>query len=192
MSRCASSRCAKSPAASRCALTPDKPKRLTLIRHANAEQDTDVRDFDRPLSRKGHSEANEMARRFQERGLIPDLILVSAAVRTRETADTFAKVLGVAARLLQADDSLYLADGEHILERHSRGGPARRTPHGHRPQPGHFGGRHFARARSGHQRAADLRHADDDGELRRAGNSSTAAACTTPSATRRAVLRLRK
>jgi phosphohistidine phosphatase len=93
---------------------PDKPKRLTLIRHANAEQDTDVRDFERPLSRKGHSEANEMARRFQERGLIPDLILVSAAVRTRETGDTFAKVLGVTRRL-QADDSLYLADGDHII-----------------------------------------------------------------------------
>lgn len=90
-------------------------RRLTLIRHANAEQDSDVRDFERPLSRKGASEANEMARRFQERNLVPDLILVSAAVRTRETAETFGKVLGVAPRLLQADDSLYLADGEHIL-----------------------------------------------------------------------------
>ena len=78
-------------------------------------QDSDVRDFERPLSRKGHGEAQEMARRFQERSLVPDLILVSAALRTRETADTFAKVLGVAARLLQADDSLYLADGEQIL-----------------------------------------------------------------------------
>ena len=94
---------------------PDKSRRLTLIRHANAEQDADVRDFERPLSKKGFSEANEMARRFQERSLVPDLILVSAAVRTRETAETFAKVLGVAARLLQPDDSLYLADGEHIL-----------------------------------------------------------------------------
>ena len=94
---------------------PDKLKRLTLVRHANAEQDADVRDFERPLSRKGQNEASEMARRFQERGLAPDLILASAAVRTRETAETFAKVLGVAARLLQADDSLYLADGDHIL-----------------------------------------------------------------------------
>jgi phosphohistidine phosphatase len=90
-------------------------KRLTLIRHANAEQDADVRDFERPLSRKGLSEAQDMARRFQERNLAPDLILVSAAVRTRETADTFVKVLGVAARLLQADDGLYLADGDYIL-----------------------------------------------------------------------------
>ncbi len=92
-----------------------KPKRLTLIRHANAEQDADVRDFERPLSRKGGNEANDMARRFHERGLVPDFILTSAAVRTRETAETFAKVLGVPARLLQADDSLYLADGEHII-----------------------------------------------------------------------------
>jgi len=92
-----------------------KARRLTLIRHANAEQDSDVRDFERPLSKKGVSEANEMARRFQERSLVPDLILVSAATRTRETAEIFAKVLGVAARLLQADDSLYLADGDHII-----------------------------------------------------------------------------
>ena len=96
-------------------MTANKPKRLTLIRHANAEQDADVRDFERPLSRKGQNEALEMARRFQERGLVPDLILASAATRTRETAETFAKVLGVNARLLQADDALYLAEGDYIL-----------------------------------------------------------------------------
>ena len=72
-------------------MSTNKSRRLTLIRHANAEQDSDVRDFERPLSRKGQNEALEMARRFQERGLIPDLILASAATRTRETAETFAK-----------------------------------------------------------------------------------------------------
>jgi len=96
-------------------VSPDRVKRLTLIRHANAEQDADVRDFERPLSRKGQNESLEMARRFQERGLVPDLILASAATRTRETAETFAKVLGVAARLLQTDDALYLAEGDCIL-----------------------------------------------------------------------------
>jgi phosphohistidine phosphatase len=96
-------------------VSTDQPRRLTLIRHATADQGSGKRDFDRPLTRKGWSEAEEMARRFRERSLAPDLILVSAAVRTRETADTFVKVLGVAPRLLQADDSLYLADGDHIL-----------------------------------------------------------------------------
>jgi len=96
-------------------VSANQTKRLTLVRHGSAEQDADVRDFERPLSRKGQNEALEMARRFQERGLVPDLILTSAATRTRETAETFAKVLGVAARLLQADDALYLAEGDYIL-----------------------------------------------------------------------------
>jgi len=96
-------------------LNANKTKRLTLIRHANAEQDSDLRDFERPLSRKGQNEALEMARRFQERGLVPDLILVSAAIRTLQTAETFAKVLGVAARLVQAEDALYLAEGDFVL-----------------------------------------------------------------------------
>src|SRR5919109_2047081 len=96
-------------------MSTGKAKRLSLVRHANAEQDSDVRDFERPLSRKGKSEALEMARRFQAGGLVPDLILAGPALRPRKTAETFARILGVATRLLQAEDSLYLADGDHIL-----------------------------------------------------------------------------
>jgi phosphohistidine phosphatase len=96
-------------------MSAEPAKRLSLVRHANAEHDADVRDFERPLSRKGRSEAEEVAQRFLDRGRAPDLVLVSAATRTRETAEIFARVLGVPARLLQAEDSLYLADGEHIL-----------------------------------------------------------------------------
>jgi phosphohistidine phosphatase len=93
----------------------DPTKRLSLVRHANAEQDADVRDFERPLSRKGRGEAEDMAKRFLERALVPDLIMASAAARTRETAEIFARVLNVPARLLQAEDALYLADGDQIL-----------------------------------------------------------------------------
>lgn len=96
-------------------MTGAASRRLTLIRHANAEQDADVRDFDRPLSRRGQAEALEMARRLEQHAFVPDLILTSAAVRTRETADVFARVLGVASRLLQAEDALYLADGDTLL-----------------------------------------------------------------------------
>jgi phosphohistidine phosphatase len=114
---------------------PTTARRLTLVRHANADTETDVRDFERPLSKKGHGEANDMARRFQERGFVPDLILASAAVRTRETAEIFAKVLGVAPRLLQAEDSLYLAEGDAIIAAIRATGP--RVTHllliGHNP-----------------------------------------------------------
>jgi phosphohistidine phosphatase len=104
-------------------MTAESLKRLSLIRHANAEHDSDVRDFERPLSRKGLGEAEEMARRFQDRRLVPDLIICSAATRTRETAETFARVLGLAQRLLQPEDSLYLADGDLIIATIKAAGP---------------------------------------------------------------------
>jgi phosphohistidine phosphatase len=104
-------------------MTGDLAKRLSLVRHANAEHGSDVRDFERPLSRKGRSEAEEVAKRFLERTHVPDLILTSAALRTRETAEIFARILGVPARRLQSEDSLYLADGEHILAAIRAAGP---------------------------------------------------------------------
>jgi len=61
-------------------VSTSKAKRLTLVRHGNAEQDAEVRDFERPLSRKGQNEALEMARRFLERNLVPDLILARRGV----------------------------------------------------------------------------------------------------------------
>lgn len=104
-------------------MSGEPAKRLTLVRHANAEHDSDVRDFERPLSRKGHNEAEAVARRFKENGLVPDVIVFSAATRTRETAEIFARVLGVSQRQMQAEDSLYLADGEHILSTIKATGP---------------------------------------------------------------------
>lgn len=104
-------------------MSGEPAKRLTLIRHANAEHDSDVRDFERPLSRKGLNEAEAVARRFKEDGLVPDVIVFSAATRTRETAEIFARVLGVSQRQMQAEDSLYLADGELILSTIKATGP---------------------------------------------------------------------
>ena len=89
---------------------------LILFRHAKAvrahEADSDEA---RGLTGRGRREAAAAGAAMEDAGLKPSLALVSNALRTRETADDFAKVLGVATRLLQADDSLYLADGEHIL-----------------------------------------------------------------------------
>jgi phosphohistidine phosphatase len=104
-------------------MASDTARRLSLVRHANAEQDSDVRDFERPLSRKGRGEAEEIAKRFLERERVPELIMASAALRTRETAEIFARILNVPARLLQAEDSLYLADGDQILGCVRRAGP---------------------------------------------------------------------
>jgi phosphohistidine phosphatase len=60
--------------------------RLILVRHAKAEGDAPSGDdFDRPLAPRGRREAQAMGERLAAMGVRPDLVLVSTALRTRET-----------------------------------------------------------------------------------------------------------
>ncbi|WP_333897459.1 SixA phosphatase family protein [Brevundimonas aurantiaca] len=69
--------------------------RLILMRHAQAEPTSPSGgDEARPLSAVGRNEALLMGRALAERGLKPDLALVSSAVRTRQTWEQMHDVLG--------------------------------------------------------------------------------------------------
>jgi phosphohistidine phosphatase len=60
--------------------------RITLFRHAKAEApDREKADFDRCLSSRGQRNAVRMGRFIRDKGLLPDLVIVSKAARTRET-----------------------------------------------------------------------------------------------------------
>lgn len=61
-------------------------RRLILLRHAKSSwEDRSLRDHDRPLSKTGKADAVNVAHKLQQLGWIPELILCSDAVRTRET-----------------------------------------------------------------------------------------------------------
>lgn len=61
-------------------------KRLLLLRHAKSSwHDPSLKDFERPLKRRGRGAARKMGDYLVRKGLLPDLILCSAAQRTRET-----------------------------------------------------------------------------------------------------------
>lgn len=60
-------------------------KRLILLRHAKAVPPEGMADEARPLAARGRLAMERMAGFFRERNLVPDLALVSSAVRTRET-----------------------------------------------------------------------------------------------------------
>ncbi|MEM7507888.1 MAG: histidine phosphatase family protein [Pseudomonadota bacterium] len=63
-------------------------KTLLLMRHAKSSwAEPGLSDFDRPLNRRGIEAAPRMAHWLEERRLIPDTILVSSAMRTRQTID---------------------------------------------------------------------------------------------------------
>ncbi|MGD9841820.1 MAG: histidine phosphatase family protein [Steroidobacteraceae bacterium] len=88
--------------------------RLTLVRHAQADNPLpDQQDWDRPLTRRGLLDGTEMARRAKELRATPPLILSSPAVRTRQTAELFAKALNKSQ--LQLIEDLYLASAKQLL-----------------------------------------------------------------------------
>jgi phosphohistidine phosphatase len=99
-------------------------KRLTLVRHAHAKvQNPPVTDFERPLSRRGKSEAKATALQLLEQELIPDLLLASPSKRTMQTAQILAQVLQIPERHLRHDESLYLAAAETVLNAIRATGP---------------------------------------------------------------------
>ncbi|TVR07384.1 MAG: histidine phosphatase family protein [Salinarimonadaceae bacterium] len=69
-------------------------KRLILFRHAKSDWPGGVDDIERPLAERGRMAAPLMGRYLRDEGLLPDLALVSPALRTRETWDLASAELG--------------------------------------------------------------------------------------------------
>jgi len=88
---------------------------LVLLRHAKAEPpDNYAEDFDRPLSRRGRADAEAAGRWLVAAGLIPDLVLCSSAVRTRETWLRVSSAVGQVP--VTYEQSLYLSSAVEALE----------------------------------------------------------------------------
>jgi phosphohistidine phosphatase len=63
-------------------------KTILLMRHAKSSWDGKEKDDrDRPISKRGKKNTENIAEMLKEEKLIPDLILASAAVRARQTAE---------------------------------------------------------------------------------------------------------
>jgi phosphohistidine phosphatase len=71
----------------------DATRRLILLRHAKSDW-PDVPDRDRPLAKRGRRDAPRIGRWLHEHGYQPDVVVVSAAARTRQTWDLVAPELG--------------------------------------------------------------------------------------------------
>ena len=93
-------------------------KTLILVRHAKSSwADSAQPDVLRPLNTRGQRDAPHMARRLAERGVRPDLILSSSAVRALTTAQIFADVLGYPRDRILSELELYLASIEMLRYR---------------------------------------------------------------------------
>jgi phosphohistidine phosphatase len=99
-------------------------KRLTLMRHADARwKDSSVPDLERPLNRRGATDAEAMARRLAAHDLVPDLVLASPARRTLQTAEILLREFGASAPRLVSEEALYLGAAGELLRLARATGP---------------------------------------------------------------------
>jgi phosphohistidine phosphatase len=91
-------------------------KTLTLLRHAKSSwSNPGLGDHERPLNPRGERDAPEMARRINEAGIRPSLIVSSPATRAWNTAKFLAKEISYPNEFLQRDNKLYGAGLDTLI-----------------------------------------------------------------------------
>ena len=89
-------------------------KTLYLMRHAKSSWKEPLPDHERPLNKRGKRAAKAIGKALKARGVRPDLILSSSALRADETAKRVAKKLNPPPPIFSEED-LYEADEKQIL-----------------------------------------------------------------------------
>lgn len=94
-------------------------KLICLMRHSEAVaelSETVTRDFDKPLTDKGIHELEHVRAFLKAHHFLPDLILCSPAVRTRQTLEWIEEALGTEAEVV-FDQDLYGIKSEDLLDK---------------------------------------------------------------------------
>jgi phosphohistidine phosphatase len=89
-------------------------RRLLLLRHAKSDWPQGVSDFDRPLAGRGVADAKIMGNYMARNRLVPDLALISPAIRTQQTWQILAEELAPAPRF-ETQPKLYAASARVLL-----------------------------------------------------------------------------
>ena len=100
-----------------------KGRVLLVLRHAKAVHEPGLRDEDRGLTKRGLRDATAAGETIREAGVVPNRVLCSAALRTRQTWQQVSAALGRAADKVKVsyEPGLYYADADDLLEAVRRG-----------------------------------------------------------------------
>jgi phosphohistidine phosphatase len=93
------------------------PRELLILRHAKSDWDTAApSDFDRPLAKRGKSDAPKVGAWLYREGLVPDLVVSSPAERARQTASKVCKCLDIKRSQIVWDADIYEAEAPKLLD----------------------------------------------------------------------------
>jgi len=89
-------------------------KNIVLVRHAKSSWNYNVSDDERPLAKRGISDAHLVSREFGTQMFIPDKIFSSHANRALTTCKIFLENLKISDNLLVISHKLYDFSGENV------------------------------------------------------------------------------
>jgi len=88
---------------------------LMLLRHAkSSHQDQRLADHDRPLTKRGQRDASRMGALLVDNDMLPDLMISSTALRTRETTERVTAAAGFRGPV-HFSEELYLAGPKELV-----------------------------------------------------------------------------
>lgn len=92
-------------------------KTLYILRHAKSSWEfEELSDHDRPLNKRGRSDAPLIGQELAARGVKPDLVISSPAVRALSTATLVSKETAYDPDDILVDERIYGASKEDLLE----------------------------------------------------------------------------
>ncbi|NCA69540.1 MAG: histidine phosphatase family protein [Sphingobacteriia bacterium] len=93
------------------------PRELLILRHAKSDWDSGAAsDFDRPLAKRGKSDAPKVGAWLYREGLVPDHVVSSPAKRARQTATKVCKCLDIKKTQIIWEPSIYEGTVTQLLE----------------------------------------------------------------------------
>ena len=91
-------------------------KTLYLVRHAKSSWSfDDLSDRERPLNNRGRADAPLMGQALHKRGIVPDVVVSSPAVRALSTAVLLTQELGYPHDKIRVEPTIYEADEDTLL-----------------------------------------------------------------------------
>ncbi len=87
-------------------------KNIFIVRHAKSEKKLGGTDFERPLNKKGESDALMMSKRLLDSKIKVDALISSPALRTKKTAILFSETLEIPVTDIIFNAALYDARAE--------------------------------------------------------------------------------
>ncbi len=91
-------------------------KKIIFVRHGKSSWEYDVSDVDRPLKKRGNTDAGLVSEAFSSCDIRPEVVFSSPAKRAFETCKIFVRNLKIIEENVRINEDLYDFGGQNVVQ----------------------------------------------------------------------------